>query len=87
MLIWLDCDKFLLHHGFEFGLSPVLNVHSCSLLVFSFARCACMAACVLQVLRLSEELVSRGVLDDACLAVIGRGCTALQALELVQVRG
>jgi hypothetical protein len=41
---------------------------------------------LLQVLRLSEELVSRGVLDDACLAVIGRGCTALQALELVQVR-
>jgi hypothetical protein len=40
---------------------------------------------LLQVLRLSEELVSRGVLDDACLAVIGRGCTALQALELVQV--
>ncbi|WIA36892.1 hypothetical protein OEZ86_008140 [Tetradesmus obliquus] len=53
----------------------------------SFEACFALAAncSKLKVLRLSEELVSRGVLDDACLAVIGRGCTALQALELVQV--
>jgi hypothetical protein len=37
------------------------------------------------VLRLSEEQLSGGVLDDSCLAVIARGCTQLQELELVQV--
>lgn len=39
----------------------------------------------MQVLRLSEEQLSGGVLDDACVAVIARGCTQLQELELVQV--
>lgn len=38
-----------------------------------------------QVLRLSEEQLSGGVLDDAAVAVIARGCTQLQELELVQV--
>jgi hypothetical protein len=37
------------------------------------------------VLRLSEELLSGGVLDDACIGVIMRGCRLLQQLELVQV--
>lgn len=41
--------------------------------------------CCLQVLRFSEEQLSGGVLDDSCLAVIARGCTQLQELELVQV--
>lgn len=40
----------------------------------------------MQVLRLSEELLSGGVLDDACLTAVACGCTQLQALELVQVR-
>lgn len=40
----------------------------------------------LQVLRLSEEQLSGGVLDDSCVTVIARGCTQLQELELVQVR-
>lgn len=44
----------------------------------------CSPTC-LQVLRLSEEQLSGGVLDDSCLAVIARGCTQLQELELVQV--
>jgi len=37
------------------------------------------------VLRLSEELLSGGVLDDECLIVVARGCTQLRELELVQV--
>jgi hypothetical protein len=42
---------------------------------------------LLQVLRLSEELLSGAVLDDSCMAVIARGCKQLQELELVQVCG
>lgn len=52
-------------------------------------RYCCIAAVIcllwLQVLRLSEEQLSGGVLDDSCMSVIARGCTQLQELELVQV--
>ena len=53
-----------------------------SVCVLSPDTCPCM-----QVLRLSEEQLSGGVLDDACVSVIARGCTQLQELELVQVSG
>lgn len=49
-----------------------------------FATPTCVSL-VLQVLRLSEEQLSGGVLDDSSVSVIARGCTQLQELELVQV--
>jgi hypothetical protein len=47
--------------------------------------CALLCLLLLQVLRLSEEQLSGGVLDDSCMTVIARGCSQLQELELVQV--